>query len=368
MFKRFRNFLRRVFRKNVIKEVDSVLYSPPKSQNLQFFEYYTRLPVELQCEIVKILDFLSKHCLRQCSKQALEIVDSLHIHIPIVKILVSNILEVTICEGAGQISTISVAKDSEKNVIVTRSTKISKSITGKIESSQVSFEIISESIFKSLTKKNVTVGKLVVEFQNHMPIILGLIIKYFKRTKIITNCQTTYAKYEYSISLDSSHILDCSALRSRNSKVLMFVVAPGHPYVPGRSFLLKTIRPVYLTDTISEFLLRITGRNYSNKFWFPNFKVTDQELAHILGKFPVQVFRNGKIQTLLIPLETSEKRLLMRISKCGVVLEKLNPEQLGNIDESEECGLEWMCRNCDKSEESWFYIMDLEKKIGKINQ
>ncbi|ULT91668.1 hypothetical protein L3Y34_009360 [Caenorhabditis briggsae] len=331
-------------------------------QNAQFFEYFTRLPVELQCEIVKILDFQSRHCLRQCSKQALEIVDSSNIHIPIVKIQTSSILEVTICEGVGETSTISVAKDAGKNV----SSENYNSIMGKIGNSEVSFENICESIFKSLTRKNVTVGKLIVEFQNYMPIILGFIKKYFKRTKIITNCQTTYANYEYSISLDSSHILDCSTLRPRNLGVLMFIVIPGHPYVPGRSFLLETIRTLYLTDTLSEFLLRITVRNYVRRVWIPNFVVTDLEIENILEKFQAKVVRNDEIQILRILHENPGKGLLMRISKCGVVLEKLSAEQLEDIDESEKCELKWMCRNCDKSEESWFYIMDMEKKIGKI--
>uniref|UniRef100_A0A8R1I471 Uncharacterized protein n=1 Tax=Caenorhabditis japonica TaxID=281687 RepID=A0A8R1I471_CAEJA len=93
-------------------------------------------------------------------------------------------------------------------------------------------------------------------------------------------------------------------------------------------------------------------------YWLPGYEETEhvtlcERYSGRLDKLP------NNIHVLLIPVpENDELKLLVKVSECGVTIQKFAridlPQNLQKISDK-TCGLSWMCKNCDKSMESWYF-------------
>ncbi|KAF1752487.1 hypothetical protein GCK72_019042 [Caenorhabditis remanei] len=326
------------------------------------------LPVEMKREIVKHTDFETKCRLRQCSVQDKQIVDSLKVSIPLVRIETDrNYMSVMICENRNRVVRVDLKKKN-KRLRKKFTMKISDNIHGsnaKEVCSNCESEAIFESLLKSVYRDNVTIETLNLSLKYPNDIITKYLDIHYRevigprrRTKILCSDLDFLIAQVHFLPVDETRVINNLVTNYEEGRIMMagkkYNVSPmGHFASIGvTSFWKPSLLACNLGALIAGIIWKINTE--MECYYIPGLRVP--EYQEYCDRFEGRITKHNDILVLHIPARDPDnnQKLIIKMNKCGVVIEKRRFEDVP-VFEKDKCILDWMCASCDKSVESWYF-------------
>uniref|UniRef100_A0A1I7SYA9 FBA_2 domain-containing protein n=1 Tax=Caenorhabditis tropicalis TaxID=1561998 RepID=A0A1I7SYA9_9PELO len=266
--------------------------------------------------------------LRQCSRRDRQIVDSFKVNLPFVRIETDkNYASVTVMENRIQVLRVTLSKRKlrlRKKTVVQISDSIEGEYSREFHSTQ-DFDFILESFLSAISHRNITID------------ILNLALKHPQGTRIIGELNTNWQSGRMMLAGKRYNI-----------------VPTGHYADIGKiTFWKPSLLECNLGALISGILWRMsTEMEY---YYIPGLEVVESEYEEITRRFEGRMTRHGQVTVLHITNENApERKLLVKITKCGVIIQKSAFDAILNIPK-DQCLFDWMCSKCDNSVASWYF-------------
>ncbi|UMM33932.1 hypothetical protein L5515_007229 [Caenorhabditis briggsae] len=327
------------------------------------------LPMEMKREIVKHTDFETRCRLRQCSKQDQQIVESLKVGIPFIQIESDkNFASAMIFESETKVIKVEVSKKLVSKLSKKPKIKISDNIEGanprQIRSCH-DFDAIVDSLLRAIYRDNVSIDSLNLILKYSNDIITNYLDTHYReqfgprrKTKITCSGVGFLVANVYFLPIDETRVFNPLVTNYEEGRMMMaektYNVAPsGHLARLGPTTFWK---PSLLNCNLGALIAGIIWKinTEMERFFIPGLEVP--EYQEYCNRFEGRVTRHGKFTALHIPVgdQDNEKKLIIKMSACGVLIEKKRFEDVAIFEEG-KCILGWLCSKCDKSVESWYF-------------
>ncbi|CCD69566.1 F-box domain-containing protein [Caenorhabditis elegans] len=324
------------------------------------------LPVEIRREVVKHTDFQTRCRLRQCSLQDQQIVDSLLIELPFVRIETDkNYVSVLICESKTSILRIDLAKRKirlRKKFVM----NISDNILGKnAKEVQINheFDTIIESLLNAISRINVSVSSLNLYIKYPIDAVINYLDVQFRqqtgpkrKTKIICSGMEFLMGQVHFLPVDEVRVINDLITNYEEGRMMLagkkYNVSPSGHYaeIGETAFWKPTLLNCNLGALIAGIIWKINTE--MECYCIPGLDVP--EYQEYCARFEGQITEYRNTRVLHIPVPETTRKLFVLINKCGVVIQKANIDDVVHIPK-EKCILDWTCSTCDKTIESWYF-------------